>query len=94
MQLNVEMFNLGMYCTKAIICNDMFFFTAPFYPTGYQDSQNPCQSNTNLTALHLQYPFLYYGREYNNIYVRCHVKQLHLKYIAILQVMLLQLNGQ
>ncbi|XP_043118561.1 sushi, nidogen and EGF-like domain-containing protein 1 [Puntigrus tetrazona] len=42
---------------------------APFYPVGYQDSQDPCQSNTNLTALHLQYPFLYFGHKYNNIYV-------------------------
>ncbi|XP_059387706.1 uncharacterized protein LOC132121957 [Carassius carassius] len=40
-----------------------------FYPTGYQDSQNLCQSNGISTALDLQYPFLYFGREYSNIYV-------------------------
>ncbi|XP_026078957.1 uncharacterized protein LOC113056404 [Carassius auratus] len=40
-----------------------------FYPTGYQDSLNPCPSNANLTALHLQYPFLYYGRKNYDIYV-------------------------
>ncbi|KAI2658793.1 Alpha-tectorin [Labeo rohita] len=40
-----------------------------FYPTGYQDSQHPCQSNASSPALHLEYPFLYFGRKYHNIYV-------------------------
>ncbi|XP_026078956.1 uncharacterized protein LOC113056403 [Carassius auratus] len=40
-----------------------------FYPAGYQDSLNPCQSNASSPALHLQYPFLYFGRKYHNIYV-------------------------
>ncbi|RXN12063.1 transmembrane protease serine 11B [Labeo rohita] len=34
---------------------------------GYQDTQNPC--NASSPALHLQYPFLYFGRKYHNIYV-------------------------
>ncbi|XP_051770713.1 uncharacterized protein LOC127523711 [Ctenopharyngodon idella] len=40
-----------------------------FYPTGSSVSQNPCQSNASSSALHLQYPFLYFGRKYQNIYV-------------------------
>ncbi|KAK2876893.1 hypothetical protein Q8A67_020989 [Cirrhinus molitorella] len=40
-----------------------------FYPAGYQDSQNPCQSNASSPALYLQHPFLYFGRKYHNIYV-------------------------
>ncbi|XP_077062346.1 uncharacterized protein LOC143714793 [Siphateles boraxobius] len=39
-----------------------------FYPTGSPVSQNPCQSNAT-SAVHLQYPFLYFGRKFYNIYV-------------------------
>ncbi|XP_039513569.1 uncharacterized protein LOC120468973 [Pimephales promelas] len=40
-----------------------------FYPTGSPVSQNPCQSNATSPTVHLQYPFLYFGRRYHNIYV-------------------------
>ncbi|KAK2876892.1 hypothetical protein Q8A67_020988 [Cirrhinus molitorella] len=40
-----------------------------FYPAGYQDTHNPCPSNASSPALHLQHPFLYFGRKYHNIYV-------------------------
>ncbi|KAK9965090.1 hypothetical protein ABG768_004199 [Culter alburnus] len=39
-----------------------------FYPTGSPVSQNLCQSNARL-PVRLQYPFLYFGRKYQNIYV-------------------------
>ncbi|XP_059386123.1 sushi, nidogen and EGF-like domain-containing protein 1 [Carassius carassius] len=42
-----------------------------FYPVGYQDSLNPCQSNPSSPTLHLQNPFLYFGRKYHNIYSCC-----------------------
>uniref|UniRef100_A0A8C1XRN5 Uncharacterized protein n=1 Tax=Cyprinus carpio TaxID=7962 RepID=A0A8C1XRN5_CYPCA len=40
-----------------------------FYPSGYQNTQNPCRSNTSSPALYLLYPFLYFGRTYQEIYV-------------------------
>ncbi|XP_051522636.1 uncharacterized protein LOC127422868 [Myxocyprinus asiaticus] len=39
-----------------------------FYPTGNQDTENPHQRNGSSPALHLQYPFIYFGRKYHNIY--------------------------
>ncbi|CAM4706720.1 unnamed protein product [Leuciscus chuanchicus] len=40
-----------------------------FYPTDSPVSQNPCQSTATSPAVHLQYPFFYFGRRYHNIYV-------------------------
>ncbi|XP_043118558.1 uncharacterized protein LOC122361707 isoform X2 [Puntigrus tetrazona] len=40
-----------------------------FYPAGYQNTQYLCRGNGSSPALLLQYPFLYFGRKYHNLYV-------------------------